>query len=294
MSDANLNLYKIFCTVAETENYAEASKRLFVGESTISSHIKNLENQLDTVLFYRERDGLKLTEKGKELYESIKDKIKDIDFAIDSFMQENDISKSKIIIGCPSHISISYLAKCISEIKKDYPNLKIDIFGAANYSGLIDMLKKHLVDFVILDVIPPEAKNEIKIKTLKKIHNTFVYNKPLKINNLKELENYNFILNYENSVSTKELFEILKQHKVKINTTLQADITEMRIEAAKQGLGIAYVMKEATEIATKNKDLYEVELPIELPLIKINLVYMEKYLTKIDKIFIKKYLKENE
>lgn len=291
MSDTNLNLYKIFCTVAETRNYTEASERLFVTESTISSHIKNLENQLDTTLFYRERDGLKLTERGKELYNSINEKIKDIDFSVESFIQDNDISKAKITIGCPSHISNFYLAKSIAEAKKEYPNLRVDVIGASDYSGLIDRLQKHLLDFVIIDVIPPEAKNEIKVKELKKIHNTFVYNQPLKIDNLKELENYNFILNYENSVSTKELFETLKQHKVFIKANLQADITEMRIEEAKEGLGIGYVMKEATEETVKNKELYEVELPINLPSMKINLVYMEKYLTKMDKIFIKKYLK---
>ena len=291
MIDTNLNLYKIFCTVAETRNYAEASERLFVTESTISSHIKNLENQLDTTLFYRERDGLKLTERGKELYNSINEKIKDIDFSVESFIQDNDISKAKITIGCPSHISNFYLARCIAEAKKEYPNLRVDVIGASDYSGLIDRLQKHLLDFVIMDVIPPEAKNEIKVKELKKIHNTFVYNQPLKIDNLKELESYNFILNYESSVSTKELFETLKQHKVSIKANLQADITEMRIEEAKEGLGIGYVMKEATDEAVKNKELYEVELPINLPSMKINLVYMEKYLTKIDKIFIKKYLK---
>lgn len=292
MSDTNLNLCKIFCTVAETKNYTEASEKLFVTESTISSHIKNLENQLDTILFYRERDGLKLTERGKELYDSINDKIKDIDFAMESFIQDNDITKSKIIIGCPSHISISYLAKCIAKAKKDYPNLKIDVIGAADYSGLIDRLQKHIVDFVIMDVIPPEAKNEIKVTSLKKTNNIFVYNKPLKIKEIKELENYKFILNYENSVSTKELFSTLKKHKVQIKADIQADITEMRIEEAKQGQGIGYVMKEATEEAIKNKEVYEVELPIPLPEMKINLVYMEKYLTKMDKIFIRKYLKE--
>lgn len=43
MSDINLNLYKIFCTVAESKNYKEASEKLFITESTVSSHIKNLE-----------------------------------------------------------------------------------------------------------------------------------------------------------------------------------------------------------------------------------------------------------
>lgn len=292
MSDTNLNLYKVFCIVAETRNYAEASEKLFVTESTISSHIKNLENQLDVTLFYRERDGLKLTDAGKQLYVSINDKIKGIEFEVDSFIQDNDISKSKITIGCPSHISISYLAKCIAKAKRDYPNLKIDIVGASDYSGFIDRLQKHLVDFVILDVIPSEAKNEIKVKELKKINNTFIYDKPLKIKELKELEKYNFILNYESSFSTRELFDLLGQYKVQIKTNLQADITEMRVEAAKQGLGIGYVMKDAIEDAIKSNIVYEVELPIKLPTMKLNLVYMEKYLTKMDKVFIKKYLKD--
>lgn len=291
MGDTNFNLYKIFCTVAESKNYKEASDKLFVTESTISSHIKNLENKLDIILFYRERDGLILTEAGKELYNSMNDKIKDIEFAEESLIQNYDVSKAKIIIGCPSHISISYLSKCITEVKKDYPNLKIDLIGASDYSGLIERLQKHIVDFVILDVIPAEAKNEIKVKPLKKINNIFIYNKPLKIKELKELEEYNFILNYDNSFSSKELLETLKQHKVEIKADLQADITEMRIEQAKQGLGIGYVMKDATEDAIKHKEVYEVELPIPLPEMKINLVYMEKYLTKMDKIFIKKYLK---
>lgn len=292
MSDTNFNLYKIFCTVVETKNYKEASEKLCVTESTISSHIKNLENKLNITLFYRERDGLILTTAGKELYKSINDKIKDIEFAEESLIQNYDISKAKITIGCPSHIAISYLTKCVTEVKKEYPDLKIDIIGASDYSGLIDKLQKHLVDFVIMDVIPAEAKNEIKVKELKKIDNIFIYDKPLKIKDLKELENYKFILNYVNSVSTKELFELLKQYNLQIKADLQADITEMRIEETKQGLGIGYVMKEATENAIKNKEIYEVELPISLPVMQINLVYIDKYLTKMDKIFIKKYLKE--
>ena len=66
----------------------------------------------------------------------------------------------------------------------------------------------------------------------------------------------------------------------------------MRIEETKQGLGIGYVMKEAAEEELKKEEVYEVDLPIELPEIKIHLVYVEKYLTNVDKIFIKKYLKD--
>lgn len=292
MSDTNLNLYKIFCTVAESKNYKEASEKLYLTESTISSHITNLESKLDMILFYRERDGLVLTKEGKELYNSMHTKIKDIEFAENSIIQNNDISKAKITIGCPSHISIFYLAKCITKAREDYPNLRIDIIGAAEYNGLINLLQKHIVDFVIFDIVPNNIKNEFKIKTLRQVSNVFIAKEPVKIKSIKELEKYKYILNYVDSISTKELFKVLKENDVTIKADIQADITEMRIEEVIQGQGIGYVMKESAEKAIKNKEVYEIELPIELPKININLIYMEKYLTKIDKIFIKKYLQK--
>lgn len=290
MSDTNLNLYKIFCVVAESKNYKEASEKLYLTESTISSHITNLEKKLDIILFYRERDGLVLTEAGKELYDSMHNKIKDLEFAENAIIQNYDISKAKITIGCPSHISIFYLSKCITKVRNDYPDLKIDIVSVADYNGLLQLLQRHIIDFVIIDTVPDNINNELIIKTLKKINNIFISNELIEIKDLKEMEQYKYILNYKESTSTKRLFEVLRENNVEIKADIQCDNTEMRIEEVRQGQGIGYVMKEAVEEALNKRELYEIKLPIKLPEVNINLIYIEKYLTKIDKIFIKKYL----
>ena len=60
----------------------------------------------------------------------------------------------------------------------------------------------------------------------------------------------------------------------------------------KRNMGIAYVIKEAVKNELVKKELYEVELPIDLPSIKLNLVYLRGELSKIDKKFIKEYLKK--
>ena len=57
-------------------------------------------------------------------------------------------------------------------------------------------------------------------------------------------------------------------------------------------MGIAYVIKEAVKNELAKKELYEVELPIDLPSIKLNLIYLSGELSKIDKKFIKEYLKK--
>lgn len=290
MSDTNLNLYKIFCVVAESKNYKEASEKLYLTESTISSHIKNLESKLEVKLFYRERDGLILTEAGKELYYSMHNKIKDLEFAENAIIQNYDISKAKITIGCPSHISIFFLAKCITKAKNDYPELKVNILGASNCSSLLQLLQKHIVDFVILDTVP-QGSSEIKVETLKEINNVFISKEEINVENIKDLEKYKYILNYENSNSTKELMTVLEKYGVSITADIQADVTEMRIEEVKQGQGIGYVMEEAAQEFIKNNVVQKVKLPINLPKTKINLIYMNQYLTKMDKIFIKEYLR---
>ena len=131
------------------------------------------------------------------------------------------------------------------------------------------------------------------IKEIKEIENVFIFKELLKIKDIKDLEKYRYILNYKESNSTKKLLEILKKHNVQIQADIQADISEMIVEEVKQGQGIGYVMKEVAQEAINSKEVYEVKLPIKLPKMKINVVYMEKYLTRIDKIFIKKYLKED-
>lgn len=70
MSNVNLNLYKIFCKVAESKSYNEASDKLDgLSVANISTQISNLEKQLNLILFNRESKGVTLTENGKELYE---------------------------------------------------------------------------------------------------------------------------------------------------------------------------------------------------------------------------------
>ncbi len=60
-------LLRAFITLAETENYHEASLRLFVTQPALTKQIKQLEKQLNLTLFERGRHGAKLTAKGQLL-----------------------------------------------------------------------------------------------------------------------------------------------------------------------------------------------------------------------------------
>lgn len=291
MTNINLNLYKIFCAVATSRSYSEASEKINLSISNISTQISNLENQLDTKLFNREKNGVKLTESGKELYNIVSKSMLAFDYGEKILKEKNDLVNGKISIGCPSHINTYYLMECIEKAKKEYPKLIIKLVNGANTNEMIKLLNNHEIDFIIMDVIP-NCNIDCIVEKIKSVNNIFVSKKPLKINEISELQNLKFILNFENTITTRKLIETLKKHNVKINSSIESDITEVRVDAVKRELGIGYVMKESVKKELEKKELYEVELPIQLPNIDINLIYIKDQLTKVDKSFIRKYIKE--
>lgn len=291
MYDISINLYRTFCVVAQSKNYVDASNKLHISTTAISKNIRQLEGLLGTTLFYREKDGVKLTGAGQEFFKYAEQGLATLNLGEKLIMQKNDLETGEIAIGCPSHLTTFYLMDCIEKAKSDYPNLKINLISGADFNKMIQMLEEHKIDFIIDTTQVDTNYNNIIVEELKEVENIFISNKPIKIKELKELENQKYILNFEYSSTIKKLKNILKQHNIEIEANMQYDITELRINAVKRGLGIGYVMKEAVKNELENKELYEVKLPIELPISKINLIYIKEQLTQSDKKFIKNYLK---
>lgn len=288
MSNINLNLYRIFCKVAQSKSYSDASEKLNLSVSNISTQITNLEEQLNLKLFNRENKGVTLTEDGKELYEIVNKSISSFDFAEKLARDKNDIANGCIKVGCASHLTSYFLMEKIQQVKKDYPKLQVKIICEVDKNKMLELLQNHEIDFAITDYII--NTNNVERKELKTINNIFVSKAPLKIINIDEIQNLNCILNLEDTRTTQNLQEVLQKYNVKIKADIACDATEVRVDAVKRNMGIAYVIKESVKNELEKNELYEVELPIELPSIKICVTYIRGELNKIDKKFINDYL----
>ncbi len=292
-TNTNLNAYKVFCEVARAGSYAKASQTLYLTTQSISASIKKLEETLNVQLFYRELDGVKLTKAGEAMFEGISIGINYIELAEKLAMQQNDLDVSEITIGCQSHLVTYYLLDHIVKAKKDYPNLHINIISDASSNEMLKLLERHKIDFII-DVVPVD-NNKYKNIIMEKLHTLkmiFISKEPIIITDLKQLENLKYILNFDNTITTSKLKETLEKYNIKIQADLKEDITETRIAMVKKNLGISYVIKEAVKEELENNELYEIEIPIDLPEQQLNLIYIKDTLTNADKKFIKKYLKE--
>lgn len=292
MSNVNLNLYRIFCKVAQSKSYSEAADKLNLSVPNISMQITNLENQLNLKLFNRENKGVTLTEDGKELYDVVNKSISSFDFVEKLAKDKNNMESGNLKIGCPSHLTSYFLMEKVEQVKKDFPKLNVTIICEVDLNKMIELLQNHEIDFAITDTTI--ENNNVAIEELITINNIFVSKAPLTISDIKEIENLNCILNLENTRTTKSLKETLKKYSVNIKADIMCDATEVRVDAVKRNMGIAYVIKEAVKKELDKKELYEVDMPIKLPIIKLNLIYLKGELTKIDRKFIKEYLKQQK
>lgn len=288
----NLNHYRTFWVVAQSKSYADASNKLNVTKTAIAKNIQQLEDQLNTKLFYRESRGVKLTANGETFYKFVDRGFSEIEAGEKLIAQKNNIETGEIIIGALSHIADFLLIDKIQEVKSKYPELKVKLTTGATGKNLIELLEDHKIDFAV-DSTSMNIKNKDIVKEeLMEVENIFIAKNPTKINVIKDITNFKLVLGGEYTHTTQELISILKENGVSIKPSVEMDITELRISAAKKGIGISYVMKESVKEALKNKEVYEVKMPIKFPVSKINLIYLKEQLNKADKQFIKDYLKK--
>ena len=85
----DLKQLETFITVVEWDSFSEAAKRLYLTQPTISTHIKQIENELNTELLKRTTKKLELTPEGREFYNYAKSISRIMESMQDSFSKKS-------------------------------------------------------------------------------------------------------------------------------------------------------------------------------------------------------------
>lgn len=168
----NLELYKIFVFVAKEGNITKASEKLNISQPAVTKHIKNLEEQLGSTLFKRNKYGMELTKKGKELFDEIEQPITTI------FNAERKFTSSRNI-NLGSHVTMlsRMFGKCIAEYYNINPNSQIEVTNET-FNDMLNMLENQKLDIVLSKKVDESVYNTNKIEFIKLglLHDIFVIN----------------------------------------------------------------------------------------------------------------------
>ena len=294
-SNLNLNLYKMFYDVAQYGSVSTASKNLNISQPAISRAIKRLEEDLDVTLFYRTLNGMILTEKGRELLTFVEEACNSLIIGERTMMETNSLIKGKLTIGVPQSIASFYLLDRLNKFHETYKDIEISLINRPT-EELIKLLESHELD-IIIDLSPSQThEKELHIEELIHCHYGFVVKSDLDINvnKLSDLEDCLVVLPIEKSFKRQRLNEILMECGVNLKNTITIESNEMIKETIKNSNSIGYVLLNSVEKELKSGELKEIEFEKKLPYATINLVYIDKYLTKAPQVFIEDYLKKSE
>lgn len=150
---ARLELHHLryFCVVAETLNVTEASRRLRVGQPSISRQIRVLERDLGQPLFHREKGRLVLTPAGVELRREAARVVADFDATLAAFRVPDQRGVRELHIGYYGVTWATLLAPALPRFRRLYPHVVVSGVELAPAAILSD-LKHGALD---LGVLPP-------------------------------------------------------------------------------------------------------------------------------------------
>jgi len=184
-----LRQLKYFVRLAETLNFSQAAKDLFITQSTLSHQIMQLENEFHQPLFLRNSHEVSLTEAGQTLLPLAKDTLMSADNCMLRLDELRNLVGGELNIGVTFSFA-SIMAETVTAFLRKYPHVKMNV-TQSTMAELITQLENHELDFV-LAFRPTVANPKIESRVL--FHHR-----------LAAIANENHALANRNSITLEEL-----------------------------------------------------------------------------------------
>ena len=127
-----------FATVAETESFAEAARRLNLANSVVSKRIKDLEDYLGVQLLIRTTRKVSLTENGYSYLEYVRKFLDELSEIEGRIRYHIDKPVGTIRLAAPLSYGMKYLGPAISTYIDKYPDVQVKTYLSDRRINLVD------------------------------------------------------------------------------------------------------------------------------------------------------------
>jgi len=144
----NTKRLQAFLAVVRCGSFAAASERLHMTQSAISLRIRELEQELGTILFDRSGRRAVLTPQGRELIghaEAITAAVDEMKRAVGG----NRTVSGTVRVGVAELIAVTWLPGLIGILREQFPNLTVELQIGITHE-IIDRVRRDLLDLALV------------------------------------------------------------------------------------------------------------------------------------------------
>ena len=232
-----------FVHVAELNSFTKAAQMLDYSQSTVSFQIKQLENELDCLLFERINHTLILTDRGKELLEYAQ-KISRLN---DEFHQQRNLQQEVsgyVHIVSPDSVCEAMMLEHFADFYQRYPRIRLK-FSTADTVSMFRMLDRNEAD-VMLTLDSHVYQKDYIIAQECRMNTHFVVGatSPLALKkqiSIEELVSQNFILTEKGMGYRGVLDKHLERLSLEIQPVLEISRTDIITKLVESGNCVSFL-----------------------------------------------------
>lgn len=261
----NLNLFKTYIRVVETQNLSRIAEELGLSQPAVTKQIQALEDIYGILLLERSGRKLKTTEAGETLFNSAKEIIKSVEKAEKAIQEVAESRKGSLFLGASTIPGQYILPTFIKKFKDNHPNVSIKM-EIADTEKIMNQVAERELDIGIIGGWSANRKVDgfewIKDELLVIVpdNHALVKKTSLKI---KDLMNEKWIFREKGSGTRKAIEDLLAFYNVKaedLNIYIEAGSTEAVIASVEAGMGISIVSNWAIEKSKNNRKIQSIKL----------------------------------
>ena len=273
----NLDLYRVFYTVAKSGSLTKAAEELYISQPAVSRSIKQLETQLGVSLFTRTHRGMALSAQGgKVIFNEVERALSLLNEAENRIEEMKNSATGVIRIGASDTIFEYFLADKIVEFHERFPAVKFEL--TADFTpDTIEKLKADKCDVAFVN-LPISPDPDLKLYgNCMRLNDVFVVGEKYKelvgkTVSLNELKNYPLILMDENTVARQSLEGFLSSLGVDLEPSIEVGSWDLMKRLVLRGMGVGVIPREYAASQLQSGTLFEIKTDPALPVRSVGML----------------------
>jgi LysR family transcriptional regulator, transcriptional activator of the cysJI operon len=241
--------FKIFCDLVETESFTKAAEVNGVTQSAVSQQVSSLERQFDSLLIERSKKKFRLSREGELLYEYAKQLVQTYDSLLHRLQEIRDIVSGTIRVATIYSIGLHALPPYITRFLKAYPTVNVHVeYQRANQ--VYDDVLGNVVDLGLVAYPTKDSRLEIiplrdePMALVCHPKHTLAKGKSVKLSQLSGLK----FIGFESDIPTRRAIDrVLRENGIEIRMAMEFDNIETVKRAVEIDAGVSIVPMTTVE-----------------------------------------------